>query len=693
MAEIKDERAEENSKMKSFLRTALFVVIAFFCGVLVACTKAGETSEPEEIDILAPKEIVLYEGYRDAVTEQFILKGDIVSVTLESRYEQVAWKPAEKVLVIAGGLTEGEYSVSLTASTNKGENTKIISYTFTVEKYIFPFVLGPQSIVLYEKYESFSSENFTVGGTNVRVSVVANNANGKITWNYETKKLDIAEGLASGNYLVTVKAENDRAEDTVSSEVIVKVKLQPKIEGDDCFEVVEGYEAISSESFTLKGSGVTVEITENEAAEKIVWNEETKRLDVAAGLDYGVYRITLKISDGTRESEFGFTFIVKKLIEINGSYEYASGTYTNGRIINPNDTVTVTSGKYTGTVDTATQTYSIRVPEGTAELTLTSGLFRSVTVAVKATENATAEKVIFSHVMLENVSDKVVDLAAEVENGYKVWAKKNVAIKSAVADEGFIMSYVLAGTSNTEWYYRGFLGIAMENGADHAISFITSSGQLSLAWNNSVTINKTTAYKNLGYADTKTEDLKVTLVYYKNVYYFLLNDKFACKVSGVADLNQYIQNFNAKSLETGSRSLSLSGGDIASTYKNISYKLGDEIALETVKSIPADITGAKEMKLGVGYAVTYSLPFVITVYTDYTDYTVTVMGNEKITWDGEKKSLRIAEGLKQGEYTVTIIVETGGRKKELVFTVKITESAEIGVKWEWDFIDNPFEDE
>ena len=677
--------------MKRFLKTALLVITAFLCVALAACTKGDETSDSGEVDISAPEEIVLYEGYKDTVTERFTLKGDIVSVTLESRYSQVAWNPAEKVLEIASGLTEGEYSVSLTASTEKGEKTKTISYAFTVEKYVFPSLLGPQSIILYEDYESFSSENFTVAGTNVSVSLVANNANGKIRWNDETKKLDIAEGLAGGNYLVTIKVENDRAEDTVSSEVIVKIKENPKIEGSARLEAVEGYDAISSESFTLKGSGVTVETAENDATGKIVWNDETKSLDVAAGLDCGVYLVVLKISDGMRVNEFEFTFVVKSLIRLTGSYEYTSGRYADGKIINPDDKVTVISGKYEGIVDTETQTYSISVPEGTNELTFTSELFQSVKTTVEATEDSTAEEVVFSHVLLEDISEKVVNPAVEVENGYAVWSKKNVAIKGAVAEEGFVLNYVLAGTSNTGWYYRGFIGVTLDNGTNHSMSFITSSGKLSLAWNNSATTyNSSTAYKNLGYADVKTEDLKVTIIYYENVYYFFLNDEYACKVSEKADLNQYAWNFSPDVLTDGIRTLSLSTVNITAIYKNISYKLGDEIAIETLKEIPVNITGEKEMTLAVGYAETYSGSFEVAACNDYT---VTVTGNEKITWNEEKKSLHIAEGLTIGEYTVTITVNNGKQKDEFVFTVKIRADADIGEKWEWDFIDNPFEEE
>ena len=347
------------------------------------------------------------------------------------------------------------------------------------------------------------------------------------------------------------------------------------------------------------------------------------------------------------------------MVNVTGNYEYTSGRYAGGKITNPDDKVTVTSGKYEGIVDTETQTYSISVPEGTNELTFTSELFQSVKTTVEATEGATAEEVVFSHVLLEDISDKAVNPAVEVENGYAVWSKKNVAIKGAVAEEGFVLNYVLAGTSSTDWYYRGFIGVTLDNGTNHSMSFITSSGKLSLAWNNSATTyNSSTAYKNLGYADVKTEDLKVTIIYYENVYYFFLNDEYACKVSEKADLNQYAWNFSPDVLTDGIRTLSLSTVNITAIYKNISYKLGDEIAIETLKEIPVNITGEKEMTLAVGYAETYSGSFEVAACNDYT---VTVTGNEKITWNEEKKSLHIAEGLTIGEYTCLLYTSPSPR--------------------------------
>ena len=360
-----------------------------------------------------------------------------------------------------------------------------------------------------------------------------------------------------------------------------------------------------------------------------------------------------------------------RMVNVTGNYEYTSGRYAGGKITNPDDKVTVTSGKYEGIVDTETQTYSISVPEGTNELTFTSELFQSVKTTVEATEGATAEEVVFSHVLLEDISDKAVNPAVEVENGYAVWSKKNVAIKGAVAEEGFVLNYVLAGTSSTDWYYRGFIGVTLDNGTNHSMSFITSSGKLSLAWNNSATTyNSSTAYKNLGYADVKTEDLKVTLVYYRNVYYFFLNDEYACKVSERADLNQYTGYFSPDALTDGIRTLSLSTVNITSTYKNISYKLGDEIALETVRSIPVNITGEDAMTLNVGYGTKNSSAFVITAYPDYT---VTVAGNEKITWEETTKSLRIEEGLPIGTYPVTITVDNGSLQKTIDFTLTVKE--------------------
>ena len=293
--------------MKKLLKTLAVVFTLVVCCLVGACGGAKQ-----DIGLSAPGEVVLYEGYSDTKTDAFTVTGKGVGVTLASDYDRITWNEQESALEIASGLTAGEYSVSLTANAKNARKPQTVSYKITVLEYVRPSISGPQSVELYEGYAALSTEAYTVSGTNAAVTASGSNLNGKIVWNNETKKLDIAEGLASGNYLVTVVAANDRPQDTASVEVRIKVRAYPAIEGGSELTVFSGYEATSTDPFTVKGSNVTVEITQNEAQDKITWNDQTKSLDVAAGLVVGTYRVTLKVSDGNpaHDNTFEFTFTV-----------------------------------------------------------------------------------------------------------------------------------------------------------------------------------------------------------------------------------------------------------------------------------------------------------------------------------------------------------------------------------------------
>ena len=80
-----------------------------------------------------------------------------------------------------------------------------------------PGITGPQSLFIKQGYAAASSEAFTVTGNptpTVTVSVKPGDTNngGKITWNSGTKKLDIAPGLAQGDYRVFLKASSSAGE-------------------------------------------------------------------------------------------------------------------------------------------------------------------------------------------------------------------------------------------------------------------------------------------------------------------------------------------------------------------------------------------------------------------------------------------------------------------------------------------------
>jgi len=80
--------------------------------------------------------------------------------------------------------------------------------TITVQQNPPASITGDLELELLEGYAATSTSAYIIGGSGTAVAVTANESNGKITWNNTTKKLDIATGLATGSYKVTLKATN-----------------------------------------------------------------------------------------------------------------------------------------------------------------------------------------------------------------------------------------------------------------------------------------------------------------------------------------------------------------------------------------------------------------------------------------------------------------------------------------------------
>jgi len=89
--------------------------------------------------------------------------------------------------------------------------------TFTVTATQAPNITGPQNLTLGQGYAATYSGEFTVTGVpepTVTVTVKTGDTDngGRISWNNETKRLDIAPGLTQGDYRVYLKAVNIASE-------------------------------------------------------------------------------------------------------------------------------------------------------------------------------------------------------------------------------------------------------------------------------------------------------------------------------------------------------------------------------------------------------------------------------------------------------------------------------------------------
>jgi len=71
-----------------------------------------------------------------------------------------------------------------------------------------PTLTGPTAQKLLKGYVATSTVAFTLTGTPAPTVTLSNNHGGKITWDGTNKKLNIAAGLAPGEYSVTLTASN-----------------------------------------------------------------------------------------------------------------------------------------------------------------------------------------------------------------------------------------------------------------------------------------------------------------------------------------------------------------------------------------------------------------------------------------------------------------------------------------------------
>ncbi|NLJ40047.1 MAG: hypothetical protein GX352_00310 [Clostridiales bacterium] len=122
-------------------------------------------------------------------------------------------------------------TVTLTATLNKaGGNPRTKSFTLTVMGHpIPPSIVGPTDMTLPQGYDACSTGAYTITSLyDATVTKVLGDEN--FTWNDETKKLDIAEGLAEGTYPVELKVSNGTKPDATLTFTLTVIS-----------EFVEGY--------------------------------------------------------------------------------------------------------------------------------------------------------------------------------------------------------------------------------------------------------------------------------------------------------------------------------------------------------------------------------------------------------------------------------------------------------------------
>jgi hypothetical protein len=249
----------------------------------------------------------LADGYAATFTGAYTITGTgTVTVSINSPTNLITWNSTANRLEIATGILPGTYDVVLTATNNVGYDATTFTLTVTA---VAPAISGPAQLTLAVGYSATSTEAYTITGTQpVTVSIASQTE--QITWNSAANRLEIATGLQPGTYGVELTATNDVGADATAFALIVTAAVAPTISGPAQMSLVAGYAATSTGAYAITGTGpVTVSITRSDA-NQITWNDAAKTLNIAAGIQPGVYEVVLTATNNVGADATTFTLTV-----------------------------------------------------------------------------------------------------------------------------------------------------------------------------------------------------------------------------------------------------------------------------------------------------------------------------------------------------------------------------------------------
>ena len=540
-----------------------------------------------------------------------------------------------------------------------------------------PEISGQTEISLNAGYSALSTSAYTLTG-NPAPEVSVSSTAPQITWNSNTKKIDIAAGLKAGVYQIHLKAGNTAGSITFTVTVTVTATgTAPEISGQTEITLEAGYEATSSGEYKISGDPAPT-VTKVSGDSKITWNDKTKKLDIAAGLDIGKYPVELKVSNIVAERNYNYTVVVTESTKV----------YAVPKVFG--ETSYILKVGYSAK---STEAYTI---SGTSPITVTKTSGDS-----KITWNDTTKK---------------FDIAAGLPIGeYPVVLKLENSIGITNFTVTFKVEYVVSliptitgnSTFTLTFGYSAASTEAYTIGGTSPITVTKISGDSKITWNNTtkkfdiatglpigtypvklkasnaggsatftLTVNvvpltlsisgQSSIKLSLGYLETSTEPY--TLVGAAPIT--------VTKVSGTSKIKW----------DSTANKLNIAAGlDIGEYSVMLRIKNSEgEILYTIVVSVVADsgIIGESEITLGAGYSATSSQVYTITGKP--IPGVIKKSGDSKITWNDTTKKLDIAAGLPIGDYLVVLRAKNSESTFDFDVMVRVTAKPFIVGETEYD---------
>ena len=637
----------ENTKIRrgSLFFAVCAALLALFCVFAGACSAKdddGNKNFPEQTivapNITGPAGQTVLEGYSSFSSERFIVSGDNVSVSANvpvAAADKIVWNAESLCLSVSGGLSAGKYEVTLTATNGNAAMDKTLVYTLTVEKCDPPKItVENDCLYLIEDYGAITSDEFTVSGTSVKITATCGNKNadGKIVWNDTTKRLEIAAGLPVDGYTVVLTASNGTPAMNAVLEYKIFVTPIPQVLGEEEIVLLGADYQTSVFAYSSKGRNVTVE--KRSGNDLIVWNAEEQTLTVGAGLEVGEHKVELVAANGdeVHDSVFEISVIVKRLYNVTGSYEYGSGRYdaASGKYINAGDgNVTAKVGEKSVTVNEQNQTYTLeRVPEGEYVVAVESDYYFPAEIKIVVSGENEAFS-IQEKVVLKNTKMSDNEGITYGENGEITVAGNTAALfagsPATAAGEGFAVKYTVLTNGSTGWFNRG--GLHVETNAtdrqNHDFGFVSTGAKWAIYVKQSDVNERDNL--SIGFAAfNKQDEWNVTAVYSDGVYYLSYESLDGAKTYTTALVAQSFTYAKGSEIvdTTLTRALGLScyvDSTHTTTFKNISYAIGNEAAKAELNKMPNpeyNVTVTKgtrfalpeaEAKNGEGFVINYTV--------------------------------------------------------------------------------------